>query len=113
MDLLYIWQDYRYWSKILFGTIHTHPYNLDIKVTDLEIYVKVLRQFFKIITSKSLHGFTLYLAWLQIFSKILFCTIPNPAYDLEVKVTDLCGTWQPVKPASLSFLKWNDFLLYL
>ena len=46
MDLLYIWHDYRYWSKILFGTILAPPYDLKVKVTDLEIYVKVLRQSF-------------------------------------------------------------------
>ena len=48
MELLYIWHDYRYWSKILFGTIPTPAYDLEFKVTDLEIYVKVLRQSFKI-----------------------------------------------------------------
>ena len=62
MDLLYIWHDYRYWSKILFGTVPTPTYNLEIKVKDLEIYIKVLLQsFLNLIISKSLHGFTLYL----------------------------------------------------
>ena len=45
MDLLYIWYDNRFWSKILLGTILTIPtpaYDLKVKVTDLEIYVKVL-----------------------------------------------------------------------
>ena len=42
MELLYIWHDYRYWSKILFGIIPTQAYDLEVKVTDLEIYVKVL-----------------------------------------------------------------------
>ena len=48
MDLLYtrIWHDYRYWSKILFGTIPTSAYDLKVKFTDLEIYVKVLCQSF-------------------------------------------------------------------
>ena len=36
MDLLYIWHDYRYWFKILFGTIPTPAYDLEVKVTDLE-----------------------------------------------------------------------------
>ena len=40
MDLLYIWHDYRYWSKILFGTIPTPAYDLKVKVRDLEIYLK-------------------------------------------------------------------------
>ena len=39
MDLLYIWHDYRCWSKTLFGTIHTPAHQLEVKVTDLEIYV--------------------------------------------------------------------------
>ena len=46
MDLLYIWHDYRYWFKILFGTLLTPAYDLEVKVTDLEIYVQVLRQSF-------------------------------------------------------------------
>ena len=46
MDLLYIWYDYRYWSKILFGTIPIPAYDLEVKVTDFKIYVKVLYQSF-------------------------------------------------------------------
>ena len=42
MDLLYIWYGNTYWSKILFGTTHILAYDLKVKVTDLEIYVKVL-----------------------------------------------------------------------
>ena len=37
MDLLYIWHDYRYWSKILFSTIFAPAYDLEVKVTDIEI----------------------------------------------------------------------------
>ena len=43
MDFIYIWHGYRYLSKILFGTIPTPAYDLEVKVMDLEIYVKVLR----------------------------------------------------------------------
>ena len=43
MELLYIWHDYRYWSKILFGIIPNPAYDLQVKVTHLEIYAKVLR----------------------------------------------------------------------
>ena len=46
MELLYIWHDYRYWSKILFNTVPNPAYDLEVKVTDLEIYVKVFRQSF-------------------------------------------------------------------
>ena len=37
MDFVYIWYDYRCWSKIFLGTIHTPAHDLEIKVTDLEI----------------------------------------------------------------------------
>ena len=37
MDLVYIWYDDRYWSKILFSTIPTHMHDLKVKVTDLEL----------------------------------------------------------------------------
>ena len=46
MNLFYIWHDYRYWPKVLFGTIPTPAYDLEVKVTNLEIYVKVWRQIF-------------------------------------------------------------------
>ena len=39
MELLYIWHDYRYWSKILLGTIPDPAYDLEVKVIDLQIYV--------------------------------------------------------------------------
>ena len=42
MDLLYIWCDNRYRSKILLGTTPTPAYDLKIKVTYLEIYIKVV-----------------------------------------------------------------------
>ena len=37
MDLVYIWYDCKYWSKILCSTILTPAYGLEVKVTDLEI----------------------------------------------------------------------------
>ena len=43
MDLLYIWHDDRYWSKILFSIISTPTYDQKVKVTDLKNYVKSLR----------------------------------------------------------------------
>ena len=43
MELIYIWHDYRYWFKILFGIILTPTYDIEVNFTDLEIYVKVLR----------------------------------------------------------------------
>ena len=46
MELLYIWHDCRYWPKILIGTIPTPAYDLEVKILDLDIYVKVLYQSF-------------------------------------------------------------------
>ena len=37
MDLVYIWYDDRYCSKIVFSTIPTPMHNLKVKVTDLEL----------------------------------------------------------------------------
>ena len=37
MDLVNIWHDYRYLYKILYSTIHTPAYDLEVKFTDLEI----------------------------------------------------------------------------
>ena len=37
MDLVYIWYDYRCWSKTLLSTIPTPTHGLEVKVTDLEI----------------------------------------------------------------------------
>ena len=37
MDLVHVWYDDRYWSKILCGTIHTPIHDLKVKVTDLEL----------------------------------------------------------------------------
>ena len=37
MDLVYIWYNDRYWSKILFSTIPTRMHDLKVKVTDLEL----------------------------------------------------------------------------
>ena len=37
MELVYIWYDDRYWSKILFCTIVIPMHDLKVKVTDLEL----------------------------------------------------------------------------
>ena len=46
MDSHYIWHDDKYWSKILFGTLPTPANDLEVKVTNVEIFVKVLHQRF-------------------------------------------------------------------
>ena len=46
MDLVHVWYDDRYWSKILRSTIPIPIHDLQVKATDLEFldfYVKVLR----------------------------------------------------------------------
>ena len=48
MELVYIWHDYWYWSKILLATIPTPTYDLEVKVTDLEIMLKFCIKVFKI-----------------------------------------------------------------
>ena len=37
MDLVYIWYDYRCWSKNLLSTIHTPANDQEVKVMDLKI----------------------------------------------------------------------------
>ena len=37
MDLVYVWYDDRYWSRILDSTIPNHIHDLKVKVTDLEV----------------------------------------------------------------------------
>ena len=39
MDLVYIWYDYRCWSKVLLSTVHTPAHDLEVKVTDWEINI--------------------------------------------------------------------------
>ena len=45
MDLLYMWYDYRCWSKILLHTIYTPGQDLEVKVTNfmLKFCVKVFK----------------------------------------------------------------------
>ena len=37
MDLVYVWYDDRYWSKILLSTTPIPTHDLKAKVTDLEL----------------------------------------------------------------------------
>ena len=37
MDLVHVWYDDRYWSRILYSTIPTPIHDLKVKVTDLEL----------------------------------------------------------------------------
>ena len=40
MDLIHMWHDDRYWSRILCGTISIQVHDLKVKVTDLEFLCK-------------------------------------------------------------------------
>ena len=39
MDLVHVWYHDRYWSKMLPGTMRYAVHDLQVKVTDLELYV--------------------------------------------------------------------------
>ena len=47
MDLVYIWYDDRYWSKILFSTIPTPMHDLKVQMTKIYISVSLLQHYFK------------------------------------------------------------------
>ena len=90
MDLVYIWYDDRYWSKILFSTIPTPMHDLKVNVTDLELlltfYVKVFRtSLFPNPLMDLVH------IWCddRYWSKILHSAISTPIHDFKVKVMDL------------------------
>ena len=86
MDLVYIWYDDKYWSKILFNTIPTPMHDLKVKSQArtfmLTFYIKVFRtSFFPNPLMDLVH------IWCddKYWSKILFNTIPTPMHDLKVK----------------------------
>ena len=93
IDLVHVWYDDRYWSKILRGTIPTpvHDLKVKVKVTGLDFfmwkfYVKVFR------ASLFLNPLMdLVHVWHNdgYWSKLLRCTLPTPVYDPKVQVTDL------------------------
>ena len=47
MDLVCVWYDDEYWSKLLQSTIPTPIHDLKVKVTDLDLYVKVYVKVFR------------------------------------------------------------------
>ena len=81
----------RYWSESLCSTIMTHPWDLEVKVTDLEIFC--LSFWLKVFIS--LYLLNMYMDQVdtlhvdRYWSEVLCCTIMTNLYDLEVKVTDL------------------------
>ena len=64
MDLVHIWYDDRYRSKVSFSNTPTHAHDLKVKFTDFEIlqikyYVKVFKE---LVFSKPNDGFGSYFA---------------------------------------------------
>ena len=91
MDLVYIWSDDRYWSKILFSTISTPMHDLKVKVTDLELFMLT---FYSKVFRISLFPnplMDLFHVWYdnRYWFKMLLSTISTTMDDLKVKVTDL------------------------
>ena len=92
MDLVHVWCDDRYLSKILHSAISTPIHDFMVKVTDglrtylLKFCVKVLRN--SLFPNPMMD---LVCVWYdnRYWSKILHNTIPTPIHDLKVKVTDL------------------------
>ena len=91
MDLVHVWCDDRYWSKILHSAIPTPIHDFKVKVTDLELLclkfcIKVFRTFlFPNPMMDLVHVWYDDIYW----SKILLSTIPTPIHDINVKVMDL------------------------
>ena len=89
MDLVNIWYDDRYWSKILFSTIPTPMHDLKVKVTDLDMLKFNVKVFRTSLFPNPLMDLVYIWYGDRYWSKILFSTIPTPMHDLKVKVTDL------------------------
>ena len=91
MDLVHVWCDDRYWSKILHSTSPTPIHDLKVKVTDLTTFM--LKYYVKVFRTSLFPNPEVYLfhVWYddRCWSRILCSTIPNPIHDFEVKITDL------------------------
>ena len=91
MDQVYTLHAGRYWSEVLCCTIMTHLGDLEVKVTDLEIFVLkfLVKVFISLYLLKLLMDQvdTWHLG--RYWSKVLCCTIMTHLGDPEVKVTDL------------------------
>ena len=96
--LLKLWMDQvdtlhvgRYWSEVLCCTIMTHLGDLEVKVTDLEIFLLkfLVKVFISLYLLKLLMDQVDTLQVGRYWSDVLFCTIMTHLSDLEVKVTDL------------------------
>ena len=91
MDLVHVWCDDRYWSKILHSAIPTPIHHFKVKVTDLELLCQSLALKFL-----GPHYFqTLWWIWFMFWcddrywSKISHSAIPTSIHHFKIKVTDL------------------------
>ena len=88
MDLVYIWYDDRYWSKILcsYFTLKFLGLHYFQTLFMLTFYIKVFRTS---LFSNSLMDLVHVWCDDRYWSKILHSAIPTPIHDFKVKVTDL------------------------
>ena len=79
MDLVYIWYDDTYWSKILCSTIPSPVDDFEVKVTDLEfLYWSLCLNFNNVCFFEAFDGLIHVWHGDRNWSKILYGTIPNP-----------------------------------
>ena len=84
-DLVYIWYDDRYWSKVFIISIRC---GLEVKVMDFHVKVFAFK-FLKIAYLSSLIIGLVYIWYNDSYwSKVFISNIRTTACDLEVKVTD-------------------------
>ena len=84
MDLVHVWYDDRYLSRILRCTIPTPVHDHKVKVKDWFFMF-----FYNVGFAKHLMDFIPIWQDVRYWSKILHGTIPIPGHDLKIKVTDL------------------------
>ena len=91
MDLVHVWCDDRYWSKILHSAIPTPIHDYKVKVKDLELLcISFALKVFRTSLFPNPMMDLVHVCYDDRYrSKILHSTIPTPIYDLKVKDTDL------------------------
>ena len=85
MDLVPVWYDDRYWSKILHNTIPTPIHDI-LRTFMLKFYFKAFRS--SLFPNPVVYLFRVWYDH-RCWSRILCSTILNPVHDFKVEVTDL------------------------
>ena len=89
MDLVYIWYDDRYRSKVLFSNTPNYAHGLKVKATDRTFMTKFgIKLFNSSYFSEHLMDLVYMLYVDRYRSKILFSNTLDHACGLEVRVTD-------------------------